>query len=720
MPRTVLITGAQGFIGRYLTAHWLTTSPHDRVIGLGRSPGNLERFTHSVTWGDERVAAPLPQVLRAALRDSRYRYHSVPLTDRGAMKDVLEQTRPDVVVHLAGALRDETAEHLFRSNVLGTEQLLESIALAEIGTPRFVHGSSGIIGADPSGQRLPVKDDVIGVPVDLYTISKAAAEQVARIVAARHGIPLVIARIFNVVGPGQDERHICGWLARQCAHVITGRADDTILVGPRHTTRDFVDVRDVASALHRLAGQGVAGETYNVATGRETAIAEVFTQFIERLPRPVVVTELPARPMDVTRHVADVSKIEALGHRTAVPLADSVLETLQYYLDLDPGAASSPTEADRGAAHFLQVAFQQRHGYRIEVRNGLLGELPAELQRVFPDRRMVVLTDDKVSALLGRDLTARMQACGISAAEIVVPEGERSKSFETLRDVVARMYELGFDRRALLVTLGGGVIMDLGGFAASCYMRGVDYVNVPTTLLAQHDAAIGGKVAVNAPWAKNFVGAFHHPRAVYCDPRVLSTLPVRDLNAGIAEAIKVGLIADATLIRLLETHAHTVQHGRDPGLLEEIVLRAARGKVDLLAPDPLETDLQRPLNLGHTFGHPLETLLAYQGLLHGEAVAMGMAVATAASESMGICAPETAERIFRLLRAYNLPPSIALVDLLAARDHVRAVRLVRGNQLHFVLPAGIGSYRIVPDLPDHVLTAAIERVGAHPILSRVV
>ncbi len=720
MPRTVLITGAQGFIGRYLVSHWLTSSPGDQVIGLGRSPGNLERFTHSVTWGDERVPAPLPEPLRATLNDARYRYHAVPLTDRDAMKDVLEQTRPDVVVHLAGALRDETAEHLFRSNVLGTEQLLECIALAGIGTPRFIHGSSGIIGADSSGKRLPVADDAIGSPVDLYTVSKAATEQVARIVAARHGIPLVIARIFNVVGPGQDERHICGWLARQCAHVITGRADDTILVGPRDTTRDFVDVRDVAAALHLLADRGAAGETYNVATGRETAIAEVFDGFIARLPRPVMVTELPARPKDVMRHVADVSKIEALGHRTAVPLADSITETLQYYLDLDARAIAPAPAPDRGAAQFLEVAFQQRHGYTIEVRNGLLTDLPATLQCAFPDRRMVVLTDDKVSALVGRDLTARMQGCGISAAEIVVPEGERSKSFETLRDVIAHMYELGFDRRALLVTLGGGVIMDLGGFAASCYMRGVEYVNVPTTLLAQHDAAIGGKVAVNAPWAKNFVGAFHHPRAVYCDPAVLTSLPLRDLNAGIAEAIKVGLIADAALIRLLESHAHAIQHDRDPKLLEEIVLRAARGKVDLLAPDPLETDLRRPLNLGHTFGHPLETRLAYQGLLHGEAVAMGMAVATAASESMGICAPETAERIFRLLRAYDLPPKIALSDLLAARDNVRAVRLVRGNRLHFVLPAGIGSYRIVPDLPDHVLTAAIEHVGAHPMFSRAV
>ncbi len=330
MPRTVLITGAQGFIGRYLVAHWLESSLDDQIVGIGRSPGNAERFTHTVTWGDERVPAPLPATIRAVLDDPRYRYQAVPLTDRSAMKELLERTRPDVVVHLAGALRDESAEHLFRSNVLGTEQLLECIALSGISAPRFVHGSSGIIGADASGERLPLRDDASGEPVDLYTISKAAAEQVARIVASRHGIPLVIARIFNVVGPGQDERHVCGWLARQCAHVIAGRADDTILVGPRHTTRDFVDVRDVAAALHRLAGKGVAGETYNVATGRETSVAEVFDLFIEQLPRPVVVTEMPARARDITRHVADVSKIEALGHRTRVPLEASVKENLLY------------------------------------------------------------------------------------------------------------------------------------------------------------------------------------------------------------------------------------------------------------------------------------------------------------------------------------------------------------------------------------------------------
>ncbi len=713
MSRTILITGAQGFIGRYLVQHWLEASPADVIVGLGRSSANAGRFTHTVTVGEESVPAPLTPPLAAAARDGRYQYRAVHLQDREGLEEVLRRHAPAIVVHLAGALRDEPADHLFRSNVIGTENLLEAIA-GIVPAARVVLGSSGIIGAIAPGLNLPLADDAVGAPIDLYTVSKTATEQVARITAARRGLHLAIARIFNVVGPGQDERHVCGWLGYQCAARAAG-GTRPLRIGPRHTTRDFVDVRDVARALWLIAENGVAGTRYNVGSGRETSIDEIFEYMTRSLPKPLVLDELPPRPGDVERHVADISRIAALGYRPAWELERSLDEIQDYYRTLVP--AVTPAERPRPVSDVLHVAVQESHKYAVTVRTGLVDDLPATLRREFPDRRVIVITDVNVMKLYGESLVQRLQDCGVSAGGLAVTGGESSKSFDTYREVMQRLYELGFDRRAVLLNLGGGVVIDLGGFVASSYMRGVSYVNVPTTLLAQHDAAIGGKTAINSDWAKNFVGAFHHPLAVYCDPGTLATLPAREVAAGIAESIKVAIIGEPALFRLLESVAGTLLEERPAAVLEEIVLRSARTKVQLLARDPLETDLRRPLNLGHTFGHPLETMLAYRGMLHGEAVAMGIVVATLAAETAGICPPEVANRILRLLRAYGLPPRVPIQDMRAACRHVHAIRLVRGNQLHYVLPVAIGEVRIVPDLPDRDIAAAIDRIVDHPLLA---
>ena len=272
---------------------------------------------------------------------------------------------------------------------------------------------------------------------------------------------------------------------------------------------------------------------------------------------------------------------------------------------------------------------------------------------------------------------------------------------------------MSFDRRSVLVNLGGGTITDLGGYVAASYLRGVAYVNIPTTLLAQHDSGIGGKVAVNAPWAKNFIGAFHHPRAVLCDPGVLATLGDRDVRCGVAESIKVALCGAPGLFELLERQVDAVI-GRDPAVLEEVVRRSAGHKIALLVPDPYEVDLRRVLNLGHTFGHALEVELAYEDLQHGEAVAYGIAVATLIAAESGECPTDDARRILDLIGRYRILAPVDPERLHAAAKRVDDVRLVRGGRLNYVLPTTVRSVEVVPELADHRIHPGRGRPGGAP------
>jgi 3-dehydroquinate synthase len=367
----------------------------------------------------------------------------------------------------------------------------------------------------------------------------------------------------------------------------------------------------------------------------------------------------------------------------------------------------------------LQVTIGATYAYPVIIERDGLAAVPSRVAALAPGARVVVLDDARVHALYGARLVAAMRDSGMIADAVTVPEGEASKSLASAWDVIERLHARGFERRSVLVNLGGGLVTDLGGFVASVYMRGVAYVNVPTTLLAQHDSAIGGKVAVNAPWAKNFVGAFHHPRAVYCDPGVLATLGAQDLFAGVAEAVKIGVIADPALFDLLEADAARVR-ARDPAALEEIVRRAAAGKIALLAPDPWEVELGRALNLGHTFGHALEVELGYGRIAHGEAVAFGLAVATAVARARGVCGARDADRILGVIDAYDLPPPVPRSRLDAARRRLGETRLVRGGRLNFVLPERVGAVRVVPEIDDAEVAAAIDAIAAHPRLGRAV
>ncbi|HEX2636033.1 MAG TPA: iron-containing alcohol dehydrogenase [Gemmatimonadales bacterium] len=722
VTRRILVTGAQGFLGRYLVAHLLGAEPGSEVLGLGRSPRLEDSFTHSLQWGASRLEAPLPEELRGALRSPRYHYMSLDLLRQPELTGLLMDFRPHRIFHLASGLRDAAPDHLFRTNVEGTISLIEAIREAGIEPPRLVLGSTGFLYGQVEPDVLPIRESTPCTPIDLYGVSKLAAENAARILARRYDLPAIWARIFNLVGPGQEERHFCGRLTSQAAAIAAGLLPPLVEVEPLTATRDFLDVRDAASALDLLAAHGTPGHIYNVASGVESPVAQVFDSILRHagLEGRVEIDLKAARPADIPRYVADITRLRSLGFAPACPLERSLADLLHYYHGPVTDAASRRLRPPHRATVRAAVEADSAHRYEVEVQAGLLEHLPGRLRGLYPSAQMVILTDPRVLALYGTRLVEALRAMGVEAGVALLPEGERSKSPERYLELIEQLHALHFDRRALLVNLGGGILCDVGGFLAATYMRGVAYVNVPTTLLAQLDAGIGGKVAVNMPWAKNFVGAFAHPKAVFCDPVVLATLSGRELSAGVAEAIKVAIIGSPELFELLETESAAIRSGKDARVLGEVVGRASELKIAMLAPDPYERNLRRVLNLGHTFGHALEVQTGYDRLLHGEAVGFGLAVAAAVARRRGCCSRNTLERIFGCLNAYGLPPRVARSDLLAACGRLEEIRLVRGRSLNFVLPTEIGGVEIVAELSDGEIERALEDIAAHPTLGQSV
>jgi 3-dehydroquinate synthase len=495
-----------------------------------------------------------------------------------------------------------------------------------------------------------------------------------------------------------------------------------IEVEPLTTTRDFLDVRDAARALELLAREGIAGSVFNVASGIESRVDQVFEAILRHagLDGNVTIDLQPPRPADIPRYVADIGRLRSLGFTPAFSLDQSLRDLRDYYRGPVTAAAENRAAPRTRARVAASVEADCAHRYTVEIEAGLLQTLPRRLRAIYPGARMVVLTDRRVLELYGAALVDQLRSLGIPADVALLSEGEQSKSAEHYLGLIERLHQLRFDRRAVLVNLGGGIITDVGGFLAASYMRGVAYVNVPTTLLAQLDAAIGGKVAVNMPWAKNFVGAFAHPRAVFCDPDVLATLDAREISAGVAEALKVGIIGDPYLFELLERESAAIRGGHDAGVLGEVVARACEAKIAMLAPDPYERNLRRVLNLGHTFGHALEVQTGYDQLLHGEAVGFGLAVATAVSYKRRLCSRITLERIFRALDAYQLPPAVDPSVLRDTCQRLEDIRLVRAGALNFVLPVEVGRVEIVAEVSDEEIISGIELIAAHPVLGKCV
>lgn len=342
------------------------------------------------------------------------------------------------------------------------------------------------------------------------------------------------------------------------------------------------------------------------------------------------------------------------------------------------------------------------------VGSDLIGQIGHRLRKQdgARRRRIFVLTSPEIWALWGKSLLAGFPA-GEQPAVLFLPAGETHKRLSEVERLSSELASAGADRSSLLIALGGGIVGDLGGFVAAIYMRGIDYVQMPTTLLAQVDSSVGGKTGVNLTAGKNLVGSFHHPRAVFADVGVLRTLPARELRAGLFESIKTGIISDAGLFRFLERERKSVLDG-DADALMRVISASIRMKADVVGLDERESGLRMILNFGHTIGHAIEAATRYKQLLHGEAVAWGMLAAVHISRMRRL--PEKdAARMEQTIRAYGpLPGFRAKVpDLLEAAGHDKKNK---GATRRFVLCPGIGKAEVVENVTDTEMISAIEAV----------
>jgi 3-dehydroquinate synthase len=344
---------------------------------------------------------------------------------------------------------------------------------------------------------------------------------------------------------------------------------------------------------------------------------------------------------------------------------------------------------------------------RLLIESGLLASLPVR-ELLKPAAAAFVVTDENVSDLYLDSATAALEAAGCRVASYTLPPGEKSKSFDSLLALYKLFHEEKLDRSSIIAALGGGVIGDLAGFAAATYMRGTRFVQIPTTLLAQVDAAIGGKTAVNHLGLKNFIGAFYQPELILIDPEVLATLPERELRNGFAEAVKAAVIGDAALFEILE------DCGAIPAadLLEEIIYRAAAVKVKVVEQDERESGLRRVLNFGHTVGHALEESKALEGLSHGEAVAAGMVVETRLAVALNLAKVKLADRIEGLLAKLRFDTGLHgaapddLLQLMSMDKKTRAQKLV------FALPLELGEVEVVEDVDPALVRRILEEAAS--------
>ncbi|MEG6507740.1 3-dehydroquinate synthase [Methyloligella sp. 2.7D] len=353
--------------------------------------------------------------------------------------------------------------------------------------------------------------------------------------------------------------------------------------------------------------------------------------------------------------------------------------------------------------------------YQILIGEDLLGKTALHLDSFLPGARCAVVSDENVAGLHLDKLKRGLQEQGLYLGEIIVPPGESSKCFARLEQVCDRLLDLGVERGDCVIAFGGGVVGDLAGFAASILRRGVNLLQIPTSLLAQVDSSVGGKTGIDMPQGKNLIGTFFQPALVLADMSVLSTLPERQIRAGYAEVAKYGLIGDAEFFAWLETAwPEIIEGGTDAR--KKAIATSCRAKAAIVAEDEKEESGKRALlNLGHTFGHALEAFTGYSDtLLHGEAIAIGMTLAFRFSAEEGICEPADAERVKAHFQAVGLPTEIADIDGAkpSAAEMLRLMaqdKKVHAGQLNLVLVRGIGSAYLDAKFDMDALTAFLQR-----------
>ncbi|HEX4332864.1 MAG TPA: 3-dehydroquinate synthase [Usitatibacter sp.] len=361
------------------------------------------------------------------------------------------------------------------------------------------------------------------------------------------------------------------------------------------------------------------------------------------------------------------------------------------------------------SARRLAVALGDR-SYSIDIGAGLIDD-PAPFAPHVHGRVAVLVTNETVAPLYAARLQATLERAGAKALRVVLPDGEEHKTWQTLDRVFGALLEARVGRSGVIVALGGGVVGDIAGFAAAAYQRGIAHLQVPTTLLAQVDSSVGGKTGINHPLGKNMIGAFHQPIAVVADTTTLATLPARELAAGLAEIVKYGAIFDTAFLDWIEAHGERLL-AREPQALAHAILRSCEIKADIVARDEREAGARALLNFGHTFGHAIESAAGYGTLLHGEAVAIGMAMAARFSARLGRIASAEPDRLVRLLARLGLPVEAPRFPVETWLEYMGRDKKNEDGRITLILLDAIGRGAVVKDTPARVLREFLEEAAA--------
>lgn len=553
-------------------------------------------------------------------------------------------------------------------------------------------------GGDETGR--PSAPAWAGRPVVLVGLMGAGKTAIGRRLAARIGLPFVDADQEIEAAAGMTVAEIFARYGERAFRDGERRVIARLLSGP-------------PVVLATGGGAFVDAETRALVRARAVSIWL-------RVPLPILVRRVSGR--------ADRPLLT--GRDPAVVLADLAAKRYPIYAEADivvdcsdEAAEMTTTRVANALAAWspplkVHVPLAER-AYDILIGEGLIARAGAHVAAVLPRRRAVVIADEAVAALHGHALADALAATGISHTMLTVPPGERSKSMAVVTDLLQRMTEAGIDRRTGVIALGGGVVGDLAGFVAAIALRGLPFIQIPTTLLAQVDSSVGGKTGVNLPAGKNLVGAFHQPLLVLCDTGVLATLPIRERRAGYAEVVKYGLIDDPAFFAWCEAHGGALLAG-EAEATAEAVRACCAAKARVVAEDERETrsDGGRALlNLGHTFAHALEAEMGYEGarLLHGEAVALGLCLAFALSARLGLCAGEDAARVRAHIAASGLPSELAMLQRPVSAErligHMRKDKKAEAGRLAFILARGIGQAFVSRDVPEEEVAALLVDEG---------
>ncbi|KGK01082.1 3-dehydroquinate synthase [Thalassotalea sp. ND16A] len=351
----------------------------------------------------------------------------------------------------------------------------------------------------------------------------------------------------------------------------------------------------------------------------------------------------------------------------------------------------------------LIVSLAER-SYPIYIESGLLSD-NSQLTEHIAGKRVCIVTNDVVAPLYLASLKQQLSAYTVD--QLILPDGEAQKNLTNFEVIMAHLLANGHGRDSTLIALGGGVIGDITGFAAACYQRGIDFIQIPTTLLSQVDSSVGGKTAVNHPLGKNMIGAFYQPKAVLIDIDSLSTLPIREFNAGMAEVIKYGILGDKPFFDWLETNKQAIK-AKESKILAEMIQRCCQAKADIVSEDEKEAGVRALLNLGHTFGHAIEAEQGYGVWLHGEAVATGMVQASQLAEHLGYLSAAETNQIIELISYFDLP--IKAPDDMSFADFIKHMARDKknlGGKLRLIIPTAIGKSEIFDNITEQQLQQVI-------------